>query len=281
MGEMGMGVGDNPFSVQTFREAIDLSRAIGDKRMLGYCLEMYFNATSFVHMPDRVEAAREGFAIFSQEIKDDYGLNLAYMNMAIIAAENGNESEKQMYLEKLKKEMRAAPASFQVGIFHLFMGKDEYAHGNYAEAKKIFAEAENLYKRLGSPNYANAMRSETGHAERLAGNLPAARAIYQETIKRWQELGNRSAVAHELECFGSLAISDMQPQRAASLFGAAEALREKCQSPMTDEERVEYDRWVAQVRKALEAAEFEAAWTEGRGMAMEQAVRLAVEQERV
>jgi hypothetical protein len=161
------------------------------------------------------------------------------------------------------------------------MGKDEYAHGNYAEAKKIFAEAENLYKRLGSPNYANAMRSETGHAERLAGNLPAARAIYQETIKRWQELGNRSAVAHELECFGSLAISDMQPQRAASLFGAAEALREKCQSPMTDEERVEYDRWVAQVRKALEAAEFEAAWTEGRGMAMEQAVRLAVEQERV
>jgi hypothetical protein len=201
--------------------------------------------------------------------------------MDIIAAENGNESEKQMYLEKLKKEMRAAPASFQVGIFHLFMGKDEYAHGNYTEAKKIFAEAESLYKRLGSPNYANAMRSETGHAERLAGNLPAAKAIYQETIKRWQELGNRSAVAHELECFGSLAISDKQPRRAASLFGAAEALRELCQSPMTDEEQVEYDRWVAQVREALAQAEYEAAWAEGRGMTMDRAVALAREQEKV
>jgi hypothetical protein len=171
--------------------------------------------------------------------------------------------------------MRAAPANFQAGIFKLFMGKDEYAHGHYAEAKKIFAEAESLYKQLGSPNYANAMRSETGHAERLAGNLPAARSIYRETIKRWQELGNRSAVAHELECFGSLAISDKQSRRAASLFGAAEALREVCQSPMTDEERVEYNGWVAQVRAALEGAEFEAAWAEGRGMAMEQAVQLA------
>jgi hypothetical protein len=268
-------VGDNPFSVQTYQEAIALSRAIGDKRMLGYCLEMYYNATGFYNMPDRDEAAREGFAIFSQEIKDDYGLNLAYMNMAIIAAENNNESEKQMYLEKLKKEMRAAPASFQMGIFDLFLGKDEAMHGNYAEAKKIFAEAEKLYKQLGSPNYANAMRSETGHAERLSGNLPAARAIYCETIKRWQNLGNRPAVAHELECFGFMAIADEQPERAAILLGAAEALREKCQSPMTDDERVEYDRWVAELRAKLAEAECNAAWAEGRGMTMDQAVRFA------
>jgi tetratricopeptide (TPR) repeat protein len=241
---------------------------------------LYFNATGFVYMPDRVEAAREGFAIFSQEIKDNYGLNLAYMNMAMIAAENGNEGEKQMYLEKLKKELRAAPANFQAGIFKLFMGKDEAAHGNYAQAKKIFAEAEILYKQLGSPNYANAMRSETGHAERMAGNLPAAKAIYQETVKRWQELGNRSAVAHELECFGSIAIAEEQPERAGRLFGAAEALREQCQSPMTDEERVEYDRWVAQVREALAQSDYEAAWTEGRGMTMDRAVALAREQEK-
>ena len=69
MGMMGMGVGDNPFAVQVLREAIAVSRATGDKQMLGYSLEMYYNATNFVHMPDRDEAAREGFAIFSQEIR--------------------------------------------------------------------------------------------------------------------------------------------------------------------------------------------------------------------
>jgi hypothetical protein len=87
-------------------------------------------------------------------------------------------------------------------------------------------------------------------------------------------------VANQLECFGFLAITDKETRRAANLFGAAEALREKCQSPMADYEQVEYDRWVAQVREALEVAKFEAAWAEGRGMAMEQAVRYAVEQEK-
>jgi non-specific serine/threonine protein kinase len=277
MGMMGMGVGDNPFALKALREGIALCRITGDRRMLGYSLEMYCNVTSFLYMPDREETAREGFAIFSQEVNDAYGLNLAYMNMAIIAAENGNESEKQMYLEKLKKEMRAATASFQTGIFELFMGKDEAMHGNYAEAKKIFQEAENLYKQLGSPNYANAMRSETGHAERLSGNLPAASDIYQETIRRWQELGNRSAVAHELECFGFIAIAEEQPERAGSLFGAAEALREQCQSPMTDDERIEYDQAVALLHGRLAEAECRAAWAQGRGMAMERAVQFALD----
>ena len=206
-------------------------------------------------------------------------MNLAYMNMAVMAANNGNDSEKQFFLEKLKIEMRMATASFQTGIFLLFMGKDESTHGNFTEARKTFAEAEKLYKELGSANYATAMRSEMGHVERVSGNPAAAKAIYQETIKRWQELGNRSAVAHELECFGSLAIMDEQPGRAARLFGAAEALREQCQSPMTDEERVEYDRWVADLRGRLAEAEFQAGWAEGRGMPMEQAVAFARENE--
>lgn len=283
MGMMGMGVGDNPFSVQVLREAIAVSRAAGDKQMLGYSLGMYYNATGFLYMPDRDEAARESFAIFSQEIqdiKDDFGLNQGYMNMARIAAENGNESEKQIYLEKLKKEMLAAPASFQMGIFHLMMGKDECARGNYAEAIKIFTEAEALFKAMRNVNYSIAMRSEIGHVERMSGDLPEARAIYQETIKRWQELGNRSAVAHELECFGFIASAGGQPGRAARLFGAAEGLREMCQSPMTDEERVEYDQWMEGLRGNLAEADYKAAWEQGRGMTMEQAVHFALDQGR-
>ena len=94
-------------------------------------------------------------------------------------------------------------------------------------------------------------------------------------------LGNRAAVANQLECFGFLAITDKETRRAANLFGAAEALREKCQSPMADYEQVEYDGWVAQVRQALAEAVCQAAWAEGRGMTMDQAVQLALEKEKI
>jgi hypothetical protein len=88
--------------------------------------------------------------------------------------------------------------------------------------------------------------------------------------------GNRTAVADELECFGFLAVHEEEPQRAAALLGAAEALREKNQSPMADYERVEYDQRMAQLCSMLPAAELNGLWAQGRSMTMAQAIELAV-----
>jgi hypothetical protein len=65
------------------------------------------------------------------------------------------------------------------------------------------------------------------------------------------------------------------PQRAAKLFGAAEALREKVHAPMTDYEQIEYDQSVDELRSMLAETEFNTFWTEGRGMTMEQAIEFA------
>ncbi|HMD81530.1 MAG TPA: hypothetical protein VKE92_09510, partial [Anaerolineales bacterium] len=103
-----------------------------------------------------------------------------------------------------------------------------------------------------------------------------ANKIYAETLRNWQDLGNRAAVAHQLECFGFLAIHIEEPQRAIKLFAAAGALRERIQSLMTDEERVEYDQAFEQVRSMLTETEFESLWDEGRSMTMEQAIEFAL-----
>ncbi len=275
-GMVGIGVGNMPLALQVLKEAIAISRVTGDKRMLGYSLEMYYTATAFAYMPDRDEAALEGFHIFSQEIEDSFGLGMGYMNMSRLAAAKGNDGEKEMYLEKLRERIQDAPESYQVAMFHLGMGMDESVRGNYATAKRIFEDGRKIFKRIGSINFQLVMQSELGHVERHTGNLSQANAIYQETIKGWQEIGNRAAIAHQLECFGLLAISDEEPQRAIKLFSAAEALREKIQSPRVDHEQVEYDQSVAQLRAMLAEAEFNALWTKGRAMTMEQAIRLAL-----
>ena len=92
----------------------------------------------------------------------------------------------------------------------------------------------------------------------------------------FQDLGNRSATAHQLECFAFVAIAEEEPVRAARLFGAAEALREKINVPMTGQERVEYEHAMAQLRVILTEAEFEALWAEGRALTMDQAIQLAL-----
>ena len=74
-----------------------------------------------------------------------------------------------------------------------------------------------------------------------------------------------------------MAITEEEPHRAAKLFGAAEALREKAKSPMTDNERVEYEQSVARLRATIvPEAEFKALWAEGKSMMMEQAIEFAL-----
>ncbi|MEP6896396.1 MAG: hypothetical protein ABI986_12380, partial [Chloroflexota bacterium] len=277
-GMLGLGAGNIPLAMQDLKEAIAISRVTGDKQILGYSLGIYFIASTYINAPDGIAAAQEGLNIFSQEVNDKFGLGMAYLNMARVSAIKGNEDEKQRYLGKLKEMTRETPKSSLVGMLHLGMGFDESMRGNYETAKKIFEDGLAIFKGIHDAHFQMTCASEIGHIERRTGSLPQARKIYQETIKGWQKLGNRSAIANQLECFGFLAIADEEPQHAIKLFGAAETLREKVQSPMTDFEQVEYDQSIAQLRAMLPEAVFNALWREGLSMGMEQAIELALSQ---
>jgi hypothetical protein len=65
-----------------------------------------------------------------------------------------------------------------------------------------------------------------------------------------------------------------RPVRAARLWGAAEALREREGLSLSKFDRANsgYERDLALVRSALDEATFDAAWAEGRAMSFEQAV---------
>ena len=230
---VGLGVGNFPIVIDALHEAIAISRAIGDKQMLGSSLSTYYTASTFIDLPGAEEAAQEALTIFTEEVNDVFGL-----------------------------------------------GMDERMRGNYDSARKVFEEGRDAFLRVHSKYFVQVMNSELGHLERQQGNLTEAKWMYRETIKGWQDLGNRAAVAHQLECFGFLAIAEEEPGVAATLFGAAEALREKIQAPMTDYERAEYDQAFAQIQSMLEEADFNARWAEGRSMAMVQAIDYAVEEHR-
>lgn len=116
------------------------------------------------------------------------------------------------------------------------------------------------------------VRSELAHLERRQGHIALAKPLYRETILEWQNLGHRAAIAHELECFAMVAKVQEEEQRAARLFGAAEVLREKINTPMTPFERVEYDLEVNDLRHNMDEATFAKAWAEGRAFTMEQAI---------
>jgi hypothetical protein len=84
-------------------------------------------------------------------------------------------------------------------------------------------------------------------------------------------------VAHQLECFGFIALAQHEHQRAVQLFAAANTLREKSGTPMTPDEQVYFDEQLNSLRDKMDLKIFESAWSKGHAMRMEQAIELAVE----
>jgi DNA-binding SARP family transcriptional activator len=102
--------------------------------------------------------------------------------------------------------------------------------------------------------------------------------LLEEGARITRELGDSLGGIYYLWGLGKLAVLRRKPVRAASLWGAAEALRERmgiCLSPF-DLAHSGYERDLAFVRSTLSEASFDAAWAEGRAMSPEQAIEYAI-----
>ncbi|HEV2005662.1 MAG TPA: hypothetical protein VGQ85_03535, partial [Candidatus Limnocylindrales bacterium] len=147
--------------------------------------------------------------------------------------------------------------------------------GRIDEARPWLEEAVARFAELGDERFALATRSELAHGLRRAGRLDDAMAVYTETIGGWLRLGNRGAIANQLENVALVAIERGDAARAAQLLGAAEAMREAAASPMTVNEEGEYTARVDRLRDSAQVADIEAAWRAGRAMTPADAAALA------
>jgi tetratricopeptide (TPR) repeat protein len=111
------------------------------------------------------------------------------------------------------------------------------------------------------------------------GDYGRAAHIYGESLALLREIRDRGFVTLGcLEGLASVAYQQGCLERAATLFGAAEAFRESLHRlRISGEEK--YEQSVAFMRAGLGESMFVAAWAEGRAMTLEQAIEYALANE--
>lgn len=194
----------------------------------------------------------------------------------IMAMKDPDSQQAQAYMLESAALMEQSGDRWIAAMSLLGMAMNATALRDFDEARSRFASIRPLFEELGDRHRQNMVRSELAHIDRLEGNLQAAEAAYRETIVAWKRLGHRAAIAHQLESFAYIAQRREDGARAARLYGAAEALREAIGIPMTEPEKVEYAAEVARLRLGMDEKVFSAAWAEGRGRTMEEAISYAV-----
>jgi non-specific serine/threonine protein kinase len=109
-----------------------------------------------------------------------------------------------------------------------------------------------------------------GVVARERGEYDRAVALYEESLALRRELGDRRGIAEALEGLALVAADRAEPERAALLLGAAEAVGEATGASPQPTDLAAHDQTIASIRRVLGEAGFAAAYSRGRALTLDQ-----------
>ncbi len=144
----------------------------------------------------------------------------------------------------------------------------------YDRARSLAEEAVNPFRKIGDKWTIAYSLTDLADVVLLQGDAEATYMLVKESLALSIELDFRGMIAVSLEQLAAVATLREQPEVAARLWGAAEALREINAIPLYLQGVVlpNYQRMVAAVRNQLGNEALTSTWAEGRTMTPEQAI---------
>ena len=102
-------------------------------------------------------------------------------------------------------------------------------------------------------------------------------ALFAEALSSSQELDDKGSISGSLAGLAGIIGILGDPERAARLFGAADALQDAIGVHIHASDRPDYERSVAATRAQVDAETFDHLWKEGRAMPLNQVIEYALE----
>jgi predicted ATPase/class 3 adenylate cyclase/DNA-binding CsgD family transcriptional regulator len=258
-------------------EVVAMNRQNGEQFMLAHSLSALASARLFSGADVLAvrDVAEESITRFNSIREERWAFMPRTILILLFRIRNDGVASAEQY-----RELKQSVARFD----HVMMlptyqelGYYAYFEGDISATRRYYEQGVELAHRTKNKTYEAILMSNLAHLARQVGDLDEARVTYRQTITWWKDLGHPGAVARELECFGFIAYAEAQPERAARLLAAAEALRESCGDPMDDSEKREYNAHVSALSRLLDAATFDLNWQAGRAMNIDQAISFGVE----
>jgi predicted ATPase/DNA-binding XRE family transcriptional regulator len=217
----------------------------------------------------------QGLAL-AQEAGDKWGMAFALDGLGAQATSRGDYDRASAFSEQSLTLSREIGDDWLSGITLINLGELARLCGDDARATRLYEESLALLRRVGDRLFVAIALGDLGQVAHDQRRYDQARAIHQESLELCRKLGSQRGIALCLEKLAGIAAERGQPERAARLLGAAEALRQASQAPMGAPDHADYERFVAAARAGLDERAFAATWAEGRAMTLEQAITCAL-----
>jgi DNA-binding NarL/FixJ family response regulator len=211
-----------------------------------------------------------------REIGDEWSIAFTLGMLGIVAEDTGDFVQAAALQEEALQRFLSMGDRSNASLFLTHLGVVAWGEGDLEKAMPRWVEALAVQREVGDTWGASVSLSYLGLAACEQGQLAEATTLLSESLSLRWAMHTQEEIAHGIANFAMLAVSSGAYDRAARLFGAAEAGREAIDLKLQEPERSKYAHAIDVTREHLRPDVFDSAWSDGRALASEQAVAEAM-----
>src|SRR5687768_9471501 len=318
MAELSMAKGNPTSALTLWQESYELSMQVGDVwAAMWVSQSLIWQRVVRGQFEDGIGLSKQNL-LFYEEYGDPGGIADSYSALGTIAQEQGQyESAKRYftnalalgveignpvgvvfaieriaYLLYLEGKVEAARAEYQAvltqlkdlpndnfyGTAHSRFAQVSLSENNFAEARKLLAIGLEVLQKTAPDNDIHAAYFGLGELAQLEGNYSEATKNHRASLKAVHNGLLYIEFPRILDGIAKTKCLQSKLDKAAHLFGAAEALRKKIGMVIHSVDRPDYDKHIELLKSKMSAAEFDSAWADGAKMSFEEVYQYAMQE---
>lgn len=268
--ELGWLAGQVAIARARAEEAIAIFRELGDRRRLAYVLQ---SLPMSIDHPVAQESIAESIQIFD-EIGDEWGRAMAFTAADLFELLNSGDpaGRGRARLEESLDLWRALGDRWGMAQSLNILADLERNAGDDARATSRYEEALEVLRETDLTGTIPSLLHNLGHLALRRKDLRQAFRYIRESLTLFRDQGDQRGMADCLDGLAGVLAAMGQPERAARLFGAAEAARESLGVTIWPGNAADYELNLSLVRDALDDDKRKAAWNAGRTIALHETV---------
>ncbi|WP_372623947.1 ATP-binding protein [Falsiroseomonas sp.] len=271
-GSFARMLGDFERAETLLEEATAIWRELDDAEGIGWALSHLGLVKQWLGQLDAgVEMLEESVALRRRR-GEERGIARSLFHLAIAEDFRGNDARAaKLYHETLEVQRRVGDVWGSARVLG-YLAKVVLRAGGHARAESLCARALKMSSQVADRWGVALALSGLGGAALARGDHPAATMRLKEGLLLFRDLGAQDRVAECLQDLASLARQAGAVEASVRLSAAAETVQTASRLAFWPAIRARRDAEMAAARASLGDAAFEAAWSEGQAMSLDDAI---------
>jgi predicted ATPase/DNA-binding SARP family transcriptional activator/DNA-binding CsgD family transcriptional regulator len=260
-------------SLSLYRSSNDktgVANVLGDLGSLALDRGDYEGATSLL----------EESLTLHRELGSNEGVIGILDSLGVLASAKGDREESIAFLSEALAVSRGTGNVRRNATSLGNLGITMLVHGDPEQAMVLLEESLTLFQEIGDGSNIAIGLMYSALAALIKGENERVEALSQESLDLLQKAEDKQHIADCLQIMAGGAGAQGRTQRAARLWGAAEAMREDIGVPLQPETRKLLDPYLGTARSSLGEVAWQLACAEGRAMMPEQAIEYSLSAEK-